>query len=330
MKKKKALLALIVVAIVVSIGALGYLALSYFGSNARSSNAGGELSIDYLVSEKDVVEEDTQSDSSKNIFQWLKERLASDKAQEEVTLQTDTTAPASTQSGMSQTIRQSEEAAEEDLTPIQQAAKDAQQTNTNKKKDDQTEQALAEKKRRGRPPKAQAAHETEPTEAQAAKAEDKADTKKNPEDEPPKEGEHKVFISIRCDTAVDKGMNLDSQWAGIVPSSGTILAKTKVEFQEGDTVFDVLCRIRDTYKIHVSYRGTNGAQYVDGINNLYEFDGGRWSGWMYCVNDWYPNYGCGQYAVKNGDVIEWNYTCNLGRDLGQDWMASDEWMKENE
>ena len=30
MKKKKALLALIVVAIVVSIGALGYLALSYF------------------------------------------------------------------------------------------------------------------------------------------------------------------------------------------------------------------------------------------------------------------------------------------------------------
>ena len=85
MKKKKALLALIVVAIVVSIGALGYLALSYFGSNARSSNAGGELSIDYLVSEKDVVEEDTQSDSSKNIFQWLKERLAADKAQEEVT-----------------------------------------------------------------------------------------------------------------------------------------------------------------------------------------------------------------------------------------------------
>ena len=156
------------------------------------------------------------------------------------------------------------------------------------------------------------------------------DTKKNPEDEPPQEGEHKVFISIRCDTAVDKGMNLDSQWAGIVPSSGTILAKTKVEFQEGDTVFDVLCRIRDTYKIHVSYRGTNGAQYVDGINNLYEFDGGRWSGWMYCVNDWYPNYGCGQYAVKNGDVIEWNYTCNLGRDLGQNWMASDEWMKENE
>ena len=312
MKKKKILLALIVVAIVAGIGALGYLALSYFGSNARSSNAGGELSIDYLVSEEDVVEEETQSDSSKNIFQWLKERLAADKAQEEVTLQTDTTAPASTQSGMSQTIRQSEEAAEEDLTPIQQAAKDAQQAQSAKKKDAAEDDTPAQE-------------ENTPQE----QPEEKED-KKNPEGEAPKEGEHKVFISIRCDTAVDKGMNLDSQWAGIVPSSGTILAKTKVEFQEGDTVFDVLCRVRDTYKIHVSYRGTNGAQYVDGINNLYEFDGGRWSGWMYCVNDWYPNYGCGQYAVKNGDVIEWNYTCNLGRDLGQDWMASDEWMKENE
>ena len=309
MKKKKALLALIVVAIVAGIGALGYLALSYFGSNARSSNAGGELSIDYLVSEKDVVEEDTQSDSSKNIFQWLKERLASDKAQEEVTLQTDTTAPASTQSGMSQTIRQSEEAAEEDLTPIQQAAKDAQQTNTNKKKDDQTDDTPEEDQN------------TQPEQPE------QEDTKKNPEDEPPKEGEHKVFISIRCDTAVDKGMNLDSQWAGIVPSSGTILAKTKVEFQEGDTVFDVLCRIRDTYKIHVSYRGTNGAQYVDGINNLYEFDGGRWSGWMYCVNDWYPNYGCGVYFVKAGEVIEWNYTCDLGCDLenGDPYGYGKEW-----
>ena len=133
MKKKKALLALIVIAIVASIGALGYLALSYFGSNARSSNAGGELSIDYLVSEKDVVEEDTQSDSSKNIFQWLKERLSADKAQEEVTLQTETSGPSNTQSGMSQSIRQSEDEEETDLNPVQQAVKDAQQTNTNKK-----------------------------------------------------------------------------------------------------------------------------------------------------------------------------------------------------
>lgn len=312
MKKKKALLALIVVAIVVAIGALGYLALDLFTSSSRSSNAGGSLSIDYLVSEEEVQEEQTEQQSSKNIFKWLKEKLAADKEQESVTLQTEATAPSSTQSGVSQNIRQSEEETEEELTPVQQAAANAQSAATNKKKDTTEEDAPEENN----------------TAAPTLPEEETPDKKQ--EDDTPKEGEHKVSISIRCDTAVDKGMNLDSKWAGIVPSSGTILAKTTVEFQEGDTVFDVLCRVRDTYKIHVSYRGTNGAQYIDGINNLYEFDGGRWSGWMYCVNDWYPNYGCGQYAVKNGDVIEWNYTCNLGRDLGQDWMASDEWMDANE
>ena len=51
---------------------------------------------------------------------------------------------------------------------------------------------------------------------------------------------------------------------------------------------------------------------------LYEFDCGRWSGWMYCVNGWYPNYGASRYQVRQGDVIEWHYTCDLGRDLGRD------------
>jgi hypothetical protein len=42
---------------------------------------------------------------------------------------------------------------------------------------------------------------------------------------------------------------------------------------------------------------------------------------MYKVNDWYPNYGCSRYPLKDGDVIEWNYTCNLGRDLGEFWLG---------
>ena len=56
--------------------------------------------------------------------------------------------------------------------------------------------------------------------------------------------------------------------------------------------------------------------YVEGINNLYEFDVGSLSGWMYNVNGWYPNYGCSRYQVKDGDVVEWCYTCDLGEDLG--------------
>ena len=126
-----------------------------------------------------------------------------------------------------------------------------------------------------------------------------------------------VTMHIRCDTAVNNGMHLESKWAGIVPASGVILPVTTVEIEEGDTVFDVLAFVCEKHKIHMSYRGgTSSGCYVEGINNLYEFDGGRWSGWMYCVNDWYPNYGCSRYQVKDGDVVEWRYTCDLGEDLG--------------
>ena len=45
--------------------------------------------------------------------------------------------------------------------------------------------------------------------------------------------------------------------------------------------------------------------YIEGINNLYEFDCGELSGWMYKVNGWFPNYGCSRYQLKEGDTIEW-------------------------
>jgi len=138
-----------------------------------------------------------------------------------------------------------------------------------------------------------------------------------------------VTITIRCDTAVNNGMHLESKWAGIVPASGVILPVTTVEIEDGQTVFDVLAAVCSKYKIHMSYRGGMGSGcYVDGINNLYEFDGGRWSGWMYCVNKWYPNYGCGVYYVKAGDIIEWNYTCDLGLDLeGGDVLGGSDWKE---
>lgn len=37
---------------------------------------------------------------------------------------------------------------------------------------------------------------------------------------------------------------------------------------------------------------------------------------MYKVNDWFPNYGCSRYQLQNGDVVEWEYTCELGKDIG--------------
>ena len=88
-----------------------------------------------------------------------------------------------------------------------------------------------------------------------------------------------VTIQIRCDTAVKNGMHREAKWAGIVPASGCILDTTEFEIEDGNTVLDVLKMARDKFRLHMEYSGGSGSgAYVEGINNLYEFDGGRWSG----------------------------------------------------
>jgi len=40
---------------------------------------------------------------------------------------------------------------------------------------------------------------------------------------------------------------------------------------------------------------------------------------MYAVNGESPNKGVGKYELKDGDVIEFKYTCDLGRDIGYEY-----------
>lgn len=127
-------------------------------------------------------------------------------------------------------------------------------------------------------------------------------------------------LEIRCDTlSSDLSKLKNASLAKYVPSDGTILSKIQVEFNEGETVYDVLyrnCRNKDIH-MSASYTPIYGSQYVEGINYLYEFDGGPQSGWMYKVNGWFPNYGCSKYKIKDGDEIVWAYTCEgLGKDIG--------------
>ena len=131
----------------------------------------------------------------------------------------------------------------------------------------------------------------------------------------PKPKNKTVTIAISCKTAINNGLNKKPGFSHL-PSNGIILQNMKVEFSEGDTVFDILVKITRKKGIHMEYRGSGSNTYIEGINNLYEFDGGSNSGWMYSVNGVYPNYGVGAYKVKSSDVIKFNYTCNLGADLG--------------
>lgn len=131
--------------------------------------------------------------------------------------------------------------------------------------------------------------------------------------------DYSCTIEIRCDTILNNMGALTSGKEGYVPSNGVILRTTTVGFNEGETVFDVLNRIckERGIQIEYSYTPVYGSYYIEGINNLYEFDCGSQSGWMYKVNGWFPNYGCSSYKLKDEDSIVWAYTCNgLGKDLG--------------
>ena len=125
-------------------------------------------------------------------------------------------------------------------------------------------------------------------------------------------------ISISCDTILNNWDMCDESKKPLVPADGVILSSTTVSFSDGESVYDVLQRVCRENGIHMesSWTPIYNSAYVEGINNLYEFDVGRLSGWMYNVNGWFPNYGCSRYALQNGDVVNWVYTCDLGKDVG--------------
>lgn len=145
-----------------------------------------------------------------------------------------------------------------------------------------------------------------------------------PEDqEVDKKKTYTCTFSIECSTILNNLSDLDPDKRELIPSNGVILAPTKVTFHEGESVFDVLQRVCKEKGIHLesSWTPIYNSAYIEGIHNLYEFDCGELSGWVYRVNGWYPNYGCSRYQLADGEKVEFRYTCDLGKDVGCDWMA---------
>ncbi|MEK5333619.1 DUF4430 domain-containing protein [Lysinibacillus sp. FSL W8-0992] len=208
----------------------------------------------------------------------------------------------------------------------------------NEKQDKPQQEVQQENQEVVEQPKKEAEKKQEVTKAPNTKTEQKATNKTGDKEKtntvtPPNEVQQQpatqkrtVTIAIRVDTLLKHWDKLDSnlQSEKYVPKNGIILKPTTYELlSEKDTVWDVLQRATKEYKIQMEYQGANeniyNSVYVEGINHLYEFSAGELSGWMYKVNGVYPNYGCSQYVLKDGDVIEWHYTVDLGRDLGNHW-----------
>lgn len=116
---------------------------------------------------------------------------------------------------------------------------------------------------------------------------------------------------------------------------GEILAQTEVEVTPGLTMRGALEKALATKDMTVF----GAANYISGIGpvtsadgkrtvaRLSEFNGGDQSGWMVTLNDWFINSGANNFVVKDGDVVELYYTCNLGADVGGDFNNPDTSLK---
>ncbi len=140
-----------------------------------------------------------------------------------------------------------------------------------------------------------------------------------PQDAVVTDKKHICTLSIRCDTILNNMDRLNKEKAELIPHDGVILPASSVEFNEGESVFDVLLRETKSRKIHFDFSKTPAynSVYIKGINNIYELDCGDLSGWTYKVNGLSPNYGCSRYQLHDGDTVEWLYSCDLGKDIGR-------------
>lgn len=217
------------------------------------------------------------------------------------------------------------QAAESTDTPKTEATADAPETDTEKPADSMPaadETAVVSKK-----PSQEPIQEINPETGK-----DQYQTDPVPEDKPvPAEPEEAVIgnkslsctISIACNTILNNMELCEPEKRELVPEDGWILKPTTVVFYEGESVFNVLQRTCKQQRIHMEYKDTPiyNSAYIEGIGNLYEYDVGELSGWVYKVNEWFPNYGCSRYQLKDGDVIALVYTCDLGKDVGDNSLS---------
>ncbi|WP_240986517.1 X2-like carbohydrate binding domain-containing protein [Acididesulfobacillus acetoxydans] len=93
-----------------------------------------------------------------------------------------------------------------------------------------------------------------------------------------------------------------------------LLSPTTVPLESGDTAYSVL--VRKLGQAQVTVSGSGSSIYVSGISGLKAGTDGPLSGWMFSVNGVYGSVSAAAAALKNGDVVAWRYTTNLGQDLG--------------
>ena len=100
-----------------------------------------------------------------------------------------------------------------------------------------------------------------------------------------------------------------------IDNNGVLQLNAEVPFNEGSSVFDYLLEAGKNEKIVISYSGGKSSAYVEGINNLFEFDRGAESGWIYTVDNIKFSVGSAKTYPNAGSVIVWKYILKVADGL---------------
>lgn len=100
--------------------------------------------------------------------------------------------------------------------------------------------------------------------------------------------------------------------------NGKLLSAKDIILEDGDTAYSVL--VKAVGNSNIDARVIDHHTYVSSIHQLGEFEHGEGSGWLYKINDIYPKQYAGLFVLKPGDVMEWVYTKDYGKDVGVPWL----------
>lgn len=118
-----------------------------------------------------------------------------------------------------------------------------------------------------------------------------------------------VTFSVDCCNAINYGILSQGSFAQVLPSDGIILSISAITVKNGESVMSALKKILKENRINFSISSSG---YVRMISGLSEFDCGAYSGWLYKVNGVLPSVSTKSYPLKDGDKVEFVYTCKMG------------------
>lgn len=131
-------------------------------------------------------------------------------------------------------------------------------------------------------------------------------------------GEMTVTLSVDCSTVLENSEKIDISVnpPEVIPQDGIVIKTRTVKLPAGSDAFDALIAAAREQRVAVDYSGGIYGVYIKGIGQIYEFGFGELSGWLFKVNGEFPDRSAGEITLKDGDFVEFVYTCDLGGDVG--------------